>query len=111
MREGAVIDYQVRVTGAPLRWRTVIERWVPGTLFVDSQHRGPYRSWFHEHRFRASGPRTVMDDVVYFAAPLGPVGRALSRLVIAAELRRIFGYRAAAIGRRFGGHAPVWSAA
>lgn len=35
-----------------------------------SQHRDPYRSWWHEHHFSALGDRTLMHDRVYYAPPL-----------------------------------------
>lgn len=59
MHEGTTIDYRIALGPLPLRWRTVIERWEPQSLFVDAQHRGPYRAWWHEHRFRAVGDRTA----------------------------------------------------
>ena len=98
----AVIDYRLRALGLPIRWRTVIEAWRPGERFVDAQHRGPYRAWWHEHRFVADGDATIMTDTVYFAAPLGPLGRLMNRLVIGDQLRAIFGHRAAVIRHRFG---------
>ena len=102
MMRGAEIDYSIRVGPIPLRWKTVIERWDKNRLFVDSQEKGPYRSWWHEHHFRRDGAATIMEDRVYFAVPLGPLGRIVNRLFVQAQLRRVFGYRAEAIALRFG---------
>ena len=102
VREGLLIDYRVRVAGLPLRWRTLIRDYEPGRRFVDVQLRGPYRSWEHEHRFAADGAaRTRMTDRVVYRLPFGPLGRVAHSLFVAAELRKIFDHRAAAIGRRF----------
>ncbi len=97
MARDALIDYRIRVGGLPLRWRTQIADWQPGRRFVDTQLRGPYRSWWHEHRFVARGDATVMEDRVYFSPPFGPIGK----LFVAGLLRRIFGFRAQAIRTRF----------
>jgi uncharacterized protein len=97
MKGGALIDYKIHVAGVRLGWRTCIERWQPNDGFVDSQLKGPYRSWWHEHRFYEGDGVTVMEDAVYFSAPLG----ALGRLVVEDLLTRIFGYRRAAIRARF----------
>ena len=106
MEEGATIDYRIRASGVPMRWRTVIDAWEPPRAgrarFVDSQARGPYACWWHEHRFEADGARTIMIDTVHYAAPLGPLGAVADRVLVARELRRIFTHRGRAIRLRFG---------
>jgi hypothetical protein len=99
---GSRIDYQIRLGPLPLRWRTRIEAWEAGQRFVDTQERGPYRAWWHEHRLRADGERTVMEDRVLYALPLGPLGWLAHRLFVARALRAIFAFRADAIRLRFG---------
>lgn len=103
MRPGATIDYTIRVHGLPMRWQTEIESWQPGVAFVDSQTRGPYRSWWHEHRFRARGSQTIMHDRVLYSPPLGPLGWLAHRLKIRAMLTEIFRYRGKAIELHFSG--------
>jgi uncharacterized protein len=77
---------------------------------VDVQERGPYRFWHHEHRFRSDGDVTVVQDYVDYAPPLGLLGRLANRLLIARELRGIFGYRSDAIRLRFGDAPPAGAA-
>lgn len=102
MATGAVIDYLVRVGPLPVHWRTRITTWEPGRRFADLQEKGPYRFWWHEHTFQADGPRTVMEDRVYYTPPFGLVGRLANRLFIRSTLRRIFQYRGDVIRLRFG---------
>ncbi len=102
MAAGAVIDYRVRVGPVPVRWRTRITSWEPGRSFADLQEKGPYRFWWHEHNFQADGPRTVMEDRVYYTPPLGIVGRLAHRFFIGTTLRKIFQYRGDVIRLRFG---------
>jgi ligand-binding SRPBCC domain-containing protein len=102
MRVGAQIDYSIRVGALPLRWRTTIESFRPATLFIDSQERGPYRAWWHEHRFQADGERTVMEDRVYYALPFGWLGRLVHRYFVSKTLVSIFQFRAHAVRLRFG---------
>jgi uncharacterized protein len=97
------IDYSLHVAGLPLRWRTRIEEWRPNELFIDSQERGPYRSWWHEHHFRAAGAQTMVEDRVYYAPPFGSAGHALNALFVGPELSRIFRFRAHAMRFRFPG--------
>ncbi|MBP6847941.1 MAG: SRPBCC family protein [Kofleriaceae bacterium] len=106
MAAGAEIDYRIRASGVPMAWRTVIDAWEPPAAgrarFVDSQARGPYACWWHEHRFEADGDRTIMIDTVHYAPPLGPLGAVANTLMVAGELRRIFTHRGRAIRLRFG---------
>jgi hypothetical protein len=102
LQTGTTIDYQIALGPVRMRWRTRIEQWEPGHAFVDVQDAGPYRFWRHQHTFHGDGPRTVMEDVVWYVPPLGPLGRIAHRLFIASALRRIFQYRNDVIRLRFG---------
>ena len=73
-----------------------------GRSFVDLQEAGPYSLWWHEHTFQADGERTIMADRVYYAPPLGILGRLANRLFIVPTLRKIFQYRGDVIRLRFG---------
>jgi ligand-binding SRPBCC domain-containing protein len=98
MRSGARIDYQLRVHGLPVRWRTHITVWEPPFRFVDVQERGPYRFWEHEHRFEEIDSSTrVLDRVRY--AVWG--GAWIERFFVRADVRRIFTYRRDQISRWF----------
>jgi uncharacterized protein (TIGR01777 family) len=100
--DGARITYRMRVGSVPLAWQSRILNWKPGERFVDVQERGPYKSWYHEHSFRSIGSSTMMQDRVYYAPPLGFLGRLANRWFIVPMLRRIFQYRADVIRLRFG---------
>ena len=93
-------DAVVNLAGEPLmggRWK-----WEPGRSFADLQEKGPYRFWWHNHTFQADGPRTVMEDRVYYTPPLGLFGRLANRVFIRSTLRKIFQYRGDVIRLRFG---------
>jgi len=96
MREGAIIDYKLRLFGVPLRWRARISSWEPPTGFVDEQVHAPYRLWEHTHRFREDGDGTVVEDEVRYGLPFSPFGEIFHPLV-RLQLRRIFRFRQAAV--------------
>ena len=96
MREGALIEYRLRLRGIPIRWRTRIEVWEPGVRFVDRQLSGPYKLWHHTHEFVADGPdHTLMRDIVRFEVPFAP----LAMWLVSRDLKKIFDFRARAIER------------
>ena len=100
MRQGALIDYRLRVRGVPLRWRSEITAWEPPYRFVDEQRRGPYRLWIHEHGFEETREgRTLALDAVRYAVPGGWF---VDRLLVRRDLERIFEYRCAVLRDLFG---------
>ncbi|MDQ3912690.1 MAG: SRPBCC family protein [Actinomycetota bacterium] len=96
MREGALIDYRLRLFGVPLRWRARITRWEPPIGFVDEQLHGPYRAWRHAHRFHEAGGATIVEDAVRYGLPFGPLGDLFHPLV-RLQLERIFRFRQSAV--------------
>ncbi|MCB9868543.1 MAG: SRPBCC family protein [Planctomycetes bacterium] len=91
MRCGTLIDYGLRLRGLPFRWRSEIAVWEPPLRFADRQVRGPYRHWFHEHRFSAIDPGTRCEDTVDYRVPGGAL---VHRLLVRRDVERIFRYRA-----------------
>lgn len=102
MRSGLVIDYTVRVLGRPARWRSLIAEYDPPHGFRDVQVLGPYRRWDHRHRFRPEDGGTVIEDVVVYEPPLGPLGALFDALIIRRQLAAIFEYRRLRIEALFG---------
>lgn len=98
MREGALIDYRLRVRGLPLRWRTRINVWEPPHRFVDEQLRGPYRRWIHEHRFEAADGGTLATDTVRYATPFDFL---VHNWLVRPDIERIFAHREQALKKRF----------
>jgi ligand-binding SRPBCC domain-containing protein len=102
MAAGTVIDYRLRLHGVPVRWRALIEEFVPGRTFTDVQVAGPYRSWRHRHEFTDVAGGTEVRDVVEYEMPLGPLGALARALFVGRSLERIFDFRRRAVAAIFG---------
>jgi ligand-binding SRPBCC domain-containing protein len=101
MRAGTTIDYQIKLRGIPLRWRSEITAWEPPVRFVDVQRRGPYRYWIHEHAFASVGAsRTIVRDRVRYAV-VG--GRLFHKFFVEPDLERVFNYRTRKLDEIFHG--------
>lgn len=98
MRVGALLDYQLRVHGLPIRWRTKITAWEPPFCFVDEQLRGPYRRWIHEHTFEEQNGGTLVKDKVRYAV-WG--GRVVDKLFVRRDVENIFAFRQRKLSERF----------
>ena len=100
MKEGALIDYKLKLFGIPFHWQTRITVWDPPNRFVDEQIKGPYSKWNHEHLFVPEGNRTQMRDHVSYAIPV--FSSLLHKLFIRKNVERIFRYRQEKITGVFG---------
>ena len=98
LRAGTLIDYQLRVRGVPLRWRTRINVWQPPHRFVDEQIRGPYRQWIHEHTFEPRNGGTLARDHVRYSVPMDFL---IHRWLVRPDIEKIFQFRAEALQIRF----------
>ena len=99
MRPGTLIDYQLRVRGLPLRWRSEITAWDPPHRFVDEQRRGPYRRWIHEHTFTTHPGGTLCRDHVRYAVWGGKI---IQKLFVRRDVETIFAFREQKLRELFG---------
>ena len=101
MEAGTLLDYRLKWHGIPIRWRTRILEWNPPLVFVDLQLQGPYRLWHHTHTFRSENGSTVMQDIVKYELPLGPLGELAHTVKVRSDVGRIFDFRRDTIARLF----------
>lgn len=93
VRKGALIDYQLKLRGIPITWKTEITEWNPPHDFVDTALKSPYKQWIHLHTFEDGGAgETVMRDQVRYRLPLEPLGD-IAHFYVKKELAYIFDYR------------------
>ena len=103
MREGALIDYEIRLGTWPTRWRTLITACDPPHRFVDEQLAGPYSFWHHTHEFVGDGGGTLIRDHLRYVLPFGPLGDLVHALAVRRQIDRIFDHRRRVIDGLFPG--------
>ena len=93
---GSILVYSIRPL--PLYktlWVSEISAFEPPNRFCDTQLKGPYGSWIHEHRIlknQNSEGCTIADDI-YFELPLGILGTLLYHLYVRRALFKAFAFR------------------
>lgn len=93
IKEGTLIDYQLKLRGIPISWQTVISEWNPPYAFIDEALKSPYKQWIHRHTFTENKDGgTDMKDVVRYRLPLEPFGDLMHWYVLK-ELDYIFDFR------------------
>ena len=99
---GMLIDYKVKpLFGISMFWRTEITEVQKPYYFTDTQLKGPYRLWEHTHTFTEKENGVLMQDVVKYQLPLGPLGILAHSLLVRRKLESLFAFRKAAIERIF----------
>jgi ligand-binding SRPBCC domain-containing protein len=96
------IHYRLAWHGFPLRWTSKICKWNPPHSFTDTQTSGPYRLWYHRHRFEAHGGRTRVLDVARYALPFGVFGEMAHAIKVRRDVQQIFAFRRRRIDEIFG---------
>lgn len=89
MAEGDTVTWRARHFGIPFTMTSRICEFDRPVRFVDEQVSGPFRRWWHEHRFDSADGVTVMVDEVEFESPLGPLGHLVNRLVLTRYMTRL----------------------
>jgi len=103
MYAGQLIEYSVK----PLpfyrtNWVTHITQVKEKEYFVDEQLYGPYATWHHKHFIKAIPGGTLMEDVIHYRLPLGPLGKLAHSLLVKGKLEEIFRFRESALIAKFG---------
>lgn len=102
IKKGALIDYQLKLRGIPITWKTEITQWNPPFDFVDSALKSPYKQWIHLHTFEeGENGETIMKDIVRYRLPFEPLGD-VAHFYVKKELAYIFDYRYKVIEEIFG---------
>ncbi len=97
LKEGALIDYKLKLRGIPITWQTVISEWNPPNAFTDKALKSPYKQWIHRHTFTENnnGGTDIKDEVRY-RLPLESFGD-LVHWFVRREMDYIFDFRQKAV--------------
>lgn len=90
---GTEIQYNLKVDGIPVKWKTLIKDWNPPHMFSDNQEKGPYSKWYHIHQFEDLAGGTLMTDQVDFKIPLGVIGYLATAWKVLGDVKSIFDFR------------------
>ncbi len=103
MYPGMIISYKVSpMLGIKTDWVTEISQVRELEYFVDEQRVGPYSLWHHQHKIKKTEGGTLMEDIITYSPPLGPLGAIANSLFIKQKLREIFDFRKIAVENKFG---------
>ena len=103
IQEGTIIDYKLKLRGIPMKWKSLIKNFVENKTFIDTQLKGPYSKWVHQHDFYEIKNGTLMTDEIVYKVPFGFLGRLIAGAYVSKDVDEIFAYRQKVIGEVFNG--------
>jgi ligand-binding SRPBCC domain-containing protein len=91
---GLMISYEMKaIFGIPMVWLSEISHCDEPKRFVYEQRIGPFKFWSHEVCLTEQDDGVVLEDIVFYAMPLGWLGQVVNKLLIADKLDEIFTVR------------------
>jgi ligand-binding SRPBCC domain-containing protein len=93
MQLGSRIDYKLRLHKIPINWNTEFTLWEAPNRFIDSQIKGPYAVWNHEHCFVSQNGGTLMTDLIEYRSRGLIFEPIIYHLFVKKDVQRIFDYR------------------
>jgi ligand-binding SRPBCC domain-containing protein len=100
---GLIISYQMKAAfGIPMSWLSEISHCDEPKRFVYEQRIGPFKFWSHEVCLTEQQNSILLEDIMFYAMPLGWLGQFVNRALIADKLERIFDTRHAYLQNKFG---------
>ena len=110
MYQGMLIQYKVSpFLGIKLNWVTEITHLKEGEYFIDEQRFGPYALWHHQHHFEAVDGGILMEDILHYKVPYGPIGSIADAVFVGQKIESIFEYRKTAVDQLFAEQTAVLS--
>jgi ligand-binding SRPBCC domain-containing protein len=100
---GLMISYVMKaILGIPMAWLSEVSHCDEPKRFVYEQRIGPFKFWSHEICLTEQPNGILMEDIVFYAMPLGWLGQTLNKFIIADKLDNIFTVRYKYLETRWG---------
>jgi len=91
---GLMISYRMKaVFGIPMAWLSEVSHCQVPQRFIYEQRIGPFKFLSHEVRLTETEGGVVLEDILFYAMPLGWIGRLVHAFLIGDKLAQIFDTR------------------
>jgi len=91
---GLMISYQMKaVFGIPMAWLSEVSHCQMPQRFIYQQRVGPFKFLSHEVRLTETASGVILEDILFYAMPLGWFGQLTHMLLIGNKMQQIFDVR------------------
>lgn len=100
---GLLIEYSMKaIFGIPMTWLSEISHCDEPRRFVYVQRVGPFKFWSHEVALTELDEGILLEDIMFYAMPLGWLGQVINNVLVAHKLAQIFKVRHDYLETRWG---------
>ena len=100
---GLMISYRMKALfGIPMTWLSEVCHCDEPKRFVYEQRIGPFKFWSHEVCLTEEQMGVVLEDIMFYAMPMGWLGQFINSVLIASKLEHIFDNRRNYLHRTWG---------
>ena len=100
---GLMISYRMKaVFGISMDWLSEISHCDEPKRFVYQQRIGPFNFWSHEVCLTEEQNGILLEDIIFYAMPIGWLGQFINSVLIASKLEQIFDNRHNYLQRKWG---------
>lgn len=96
---GDTVDWRGWKFGLPQRHVSLISGYEAPVFFEDSQMKGRFAQFRHEHHLQQVGEHVLAYDKVHFALPFGPLGKLVAKHVMLPHITGLLARRFALLKR------------
>lgn len=89
IEEGETVTWQAKHLYKERQFTSRITSMIRPEQFTDEMTKGDFRSFRHEHHFKALDNGTIMIDLVTFESPYGIIGQLINRFYLTEYLTRL----------------------
>ena len=94
LKEGSEIELEIKQFGfLKNNWLIRLTAFIENSLITDTQIRGPFKSWVHDHIFEENDGKTRMTDRIRYELPFGILGNLADKIVVNKMIEKQFEFR------------------
>ena len=91
------VTWQARHLFKTRQFTSRISAMQPPHFFVDEMVKGDFKSFYHEHHFKAAANGTILIDKINFETPYGFIGKTANSLFLTSYIKKFLAKRNAVI--------------
>lgn len=94
LKEGSEIELEIMQFGfLKNNWLIKLTAFKENSLITDTQIKGPFSYWVHDHIFEEAEGKTKMTDRIRYELPFGILGKIAGKLFVSKMIEKQFEFR------------------